>query len=142
MPAYVEPSGYSEWWQEGKPARLSGGPNIVDYDGTQEWTDEKMRRHRDGDLPALIKPGGIQCWYRHGVPHRDGNKPAIIDAQGRPLRYFKNGALHREDGPALIDYRSGVQEWYLDDRKLDAAEIRALQAKTSTHPQRKPPPKP
>ncbi len=135
LPARVEPSGYSEWWFEGQPARPSGGPTIVDHDGTQEWTDTQMRRHRDGDLPAYIKPNGQQVWYQHGEPHRDNNKPAMISHDGLSLRYFKHGKLHRTDGPAVVN-RDGTSAWYIEGRELSAAEIADLQAKTAPPPRK------
>lgn len=128
LPARIETSGYSEWWFNGEPARPSGGPNIVDHDGTQEWTDTQLRRHRDNDLPAYIRPNGQQVWYQHGEMHRDHNKPAMVGHDGMALRYFKHGKLHRTDGPALID-RDGTTAWYIDGRELDAKEIAELQAK-------------
>lgn len=111
----------------------------------EEWFDEQMRHHREGDNPAFVTTdyGEVKKWFIHGSLKRENDKPTVEGANGMmewrtsedklhrendlPAKvcknfhsWHRNGKRHRdEDRPAYVS--QNVCEWYdhgIQRRKL------------------------
>lgn len=72
-----------------KIPKVPNGKQILD-DNRTIWV-VNGRKHRGGDLPAEThKKDGYKAWFKNGVLHRDGGKPAVMDNSGLE-EYWING---------------------------------------------------
>lgn len=66
---------------------------------------------------------------------KDGYLNDSVDEEGKPLaavethdgnheEHWKNGVLHCEYEPAVKDVADGVEEWWLEGRKVEAGALK------------------
>jgi hypothetical protein len=93
-------------------------------DGSEAWTDQDGKPHRE-DGPAYTSPdGAIKHWYKHGLHHREDG-PAFSDSffEG----WMLNGRYHRDDGFAFVDKRnSSCSVYMLNGKTVPKNQILAL----------------
>jgi hypothetical protein len=66
QPAVEYPSGYKEWFKEGRQHRDSG-PSIINSDGSMAWFKEGRHLHDDPDKCPVFYPEG----WKHANPEKD-----------------------------------------------------------------------
>jgi hypothetical protein len=76
-----------------------------------------------------------QSWWLDGRAHRVDGPASLEWRRGRLIyeAWIQNGRCHREDGPAHRgwDAETGeltLNEWWIDNRRLDAAEVAEIEA--------------
>ena len=79
-----------------------------------------LKIHREDDKPAMENSSGVY-YYKNGFLDRK-NKPAIVTET--LTEYYKNGKLHRLGEPARIDTKKGIQEYWVNGKKLNIEEIK------------------
>lgn len=104
------------------------GP-VIDRSGNKEWRDDQGRPHRTGG-PALVERDGTLWWFTHGELDRDDG-PALEHAGGTK-EWFWKGNRHNLYGPA-VDYSGDdlddmIDEWWVDGKQYTKEEFPAAVA--------------
>jgi len=109
-PAYIDSSGYEEWWLNGK-----------NYFSESEWKKELEKLKKKSPIKKKIEKK-IDSKVLKLNSKKDSipeNYTGIIKWDYGNIEHYENGNLHREDGPAYID-SSGYKEWWLHGRAFDS----------------------
>jgi hypothetical protein len=82
--------------------------------GIKSWKNSEGYLHREGG-PAVIHPSGRQEWWYNGMRH-NSKGPAILCSDYS--KWFMYDKLHRTDGPAVENRLTGVEEWWIDGKRV------------------------
>ena len=129
-PAYIDSSGYEEWWLNGK-----------NYFSESEWKKELEKLKKKSPIKKKIEKK-IDSKVLKLNSKKDSipeNYTGVVEWEEQEKEYkvwLKDGEWHREDGPAIV-YNDGEKEWWLDGiciwyshhKKLDLSKCIILSKK-------------
>ena len=125
----IDGDGNTRWYNKQRQLHRRNGPAVVFPSGYKEWWINGKLHREDG--PAVVTPddgkgNGRKEWWINGKIHRE-NAPAVEYTDGSQ-EWWINGKIHREDGPA-IEYVDGTKEWWLYDRRYGSHKAEWERAK-------------